>query len=533
MHLCAIALYRYNGIAHPLRMRSTQDARHVAALVVPAWTVAIALSVPFAVQGVADPSHVLIEIVGQPTKPEAELAAVAAVFDGSTSTKVECGIFNRTFAVYSSLVSFFIPLAVMIFADARSIQILRRNVQFNIPSTSSTTTTSAPPAVAAGVVAGNSRSSRIGGVGDCTVAGFSPDDRQRRTPLVSCGRFADFRRTGALRLMPDSSPPVVDREQNSSGSGCCRTTDSTFVVVDGPASERNSPTAFGGCLRGLGVGETGSGTYCSVKFNAGGGGSLNGNVSLNLRRSSPALGGGNSIGPNSLLADRESIAASTTVSQLSLVNDAISPCRSHRCRSTEITPLPVRQNRKNHHQSTMTTTYAACGSDETSDGTAVGGRSRPRSVVYINMLATGGSRTVSAAGNTTSSSGGHLIKVNSRERRAERTLIWVFVAFVVLWLPFFCTNLAYGLCESCRVPDGLFAAFTWLGYLSSGVNPCIYTYLNPDFRSAFRNIIACRGRRSRFRYCRTVAGVTNDVSSGLGVAGCYRSQQQWTSRRYS
>jgi len=51
MHLCAIALYRYVGIAYPLRMRSAQEARHVAALVVPAWTIAITLSVPFVVQG--------------------------------------------------------------------------------------------------------------------------------------------------------------------------------------------------------------------------------------------------------------------------------------------------------------------------------------------------------------------------------------------------------------------------------------------------------------------------------------------------
>lgn len=50
MHLTAIAIYRYNGIAYPLRVRSSQDARHVAALVIPAWAVAIALSVPFAVQ---------------------------------------------------------------------------------------------------------------------------------------------------------------------------------------------------------------------------------------------------------------------------------------------------------------------------------------------------------------------------------------------------------------------------------------------------------------------------------------------------
>lgn len=84
------------------------------------------------------------------------------------------------------------------------------------------------------------------------------------------------------------------------------------------------------------------------------------------------------------------------------------------------------------------------------------------------------------------------IKPNSRERRAERTLIWVFVCFIALWLPFFCTNLSYGCCPSCDIPSYVFLTFTWLGYISSGVNPCIYTFLNKDFRNAFKRILFCK-----------------------------------------
>ena len=102
-------------------------------------------------------------------------------------------------------------------------------------------------------------------------------------------------------------------------------------------------------------------------------------------------------------------------------------------------------------------------------------RDRSKSMGYIGMLSTRG-----------------MMKVNSRERRAERTLIWVFVVFVVLWLPFFCTNLTYGWCVKCNIPPRLFQAFTWLGYISSGVNPCIYTLLNKDFRNAFKKIIMCQ-----------------------------------------
>ena len=99
-------------------------------------------------------------------------------------------------------------------------------------------------------------------------------------------------------------------------------------------------------------------------------------------------------------------------------------------------------------------------------------------------------------------SGRGMVKLNGRERRAEKTLIWVFVCFVVLWLPFFCTNLTYGFCRTCEIPPELFLSFTWLGYISSGVNPCIYTFLNKDFRVAFKQIL-CR------RYCHRTRNTTS------------------------
>ena len=103
-------------------------------------------------------------------------------------------------------------------------------------------------------------------------------------------------------------------------------------------------------------------------------------------------------------------------------------------------------------------------------------RSRSKSVSYIGILAARGES-----------------KLNSRERRAEKTLIWVFVCFVVLWMPFFFTNFTYGMCGTkCKIPPDIFLAFTWLGYISSGVNPCIYTWLNKDFRFAFKKLLTCR-----------------------------------------
>lgn len=86
---------------------------------------------------------------------------------------------------------------------------------------------------------------------------------------------------------------------------------------------------------------------------------------------------------------------------------------------------------------------------------------------------------------------------SKRERRAAKTLVVVFVCFIVLWLPFFVVHLLSGVCSSCHPPTELFMAFTWLGYISSAVNPCIYTCFNLDFRRAFVRIITCDRRPRR------------------------------------
>lgn len=111
-------------------------------------------------------------------------------------------------------------------------------------------------------------------------------------------------------------------------------------------------------------------------------------------------------------------------------------------------------------------------------------------------------------------------KWNSKERRAENTLIWVFGCFVCLWMPFFTTNLVYGLCSSCQIPPRLVTVFTWLGYASSGVNPCIYTLLNRDFRRAVITLLRCgRGVERRVhlarRYIRPAGSEMGTSSSRL------------------
>lgn len=81
----------------------------------------------------------------------------------------------------------------------------------------------------------------------------------------------------------------------------------------------------------------------------------------------------------------------------------------------------------------------------------------------------------------------------SNEQRASKVLGIVFILFVVMWCPFFITNVTSVLCKSCNVKlvERLLDIFVWVGYVSSGVNPLVYTLFNKTFRGAFTRYITC------------------------------------------
>ena len=76
----------------------------------------------------------------------------------------------------------------------------------------------------------------------------------------------------------------------------------------------------------------------------------------------------------------------------------------------------------------------------------------------------------------------------TRERRATVVLGIIVVTFVACWLPFFGTYLLSTLLGF-SIPDLAFAVMFWAGYCNSALNPIIYTIFNHDFRRAFHKLL--------------------------------------------
>jgi hypothetical protein len=81
------------------------------------------------------------------------------------------------------------------------------------------------------------------------------------------------------------------------------------------------------------------------------------------------------------------------------------------------------------------------------------------------------------------------------EQKASKVLGLVFFTFVLCWAPFFILNIIFAACPDCDVPEHVVVVCLWLGYVSSTINPIIYTVFNKTFRAAFIRLLLCRCQR--------------------------------------
>lgn len=77
------------------------------------------------------------------------------------------------------------------------------------------------------------------------------------------------------------------------------------------------------------------------------------------------------------------------------------------------------------------------------------------------------------------------------EQKASKVLGVVFAIFVICWAPFFIVNIMTVLCLQCEFDPLLITSFVWLGYVSSTLNPIIYTMFNKTFKMTFVKLLKC------------------------------------------
>ncbi|XP_013776443.2 5-hydroxytryptamine receptor 2C-like [Limulus polyphemus] len=85
------------------------------------------------------------------------------------------------------------------------------------------------------------------------------------------------------------------------------------------------------------------------------------------------------------------------------------------------------------------------------------------------------------------------------EQKATKVLGIVFFCFTICWTPFFMINILFPIVGPSTFPDYLITTFLWLGYVSSTINPIIYTIFNKTFRRAFSRLLSCSCCSSRIK----------------------------------
>ncbi|OXA46294.1 5-hydroxytryptamine receptor 1D [Folsomia candida] len=82
------------------------------------------------------------------------------------------------------------------------------------------------------------------------------------------------------------------------------------------------------------------------------------------------------------------------------------------------------------------------------------------------------------------------VPVLRRNRRAAKMLGIIIAAFSLSWLPFMVGYSITGFLPEGESPSSVILPFfAAIGYSNSFLNPCIYGYVNPDFRKAFHKIV--------------------------------------------
>ncbi|KAH8340977.1 hypothetical protein KR059_011552 [Drosophila kikkawai] len=83
------------------------------------------------------------------------------------------------------------------------------------------------------------------------------------------------------------------------------------------------------------------------------------------------------------------------------------------------------------------------------------------------------------------------VSTTKRDTKTAKTLTIVMGGLIACWMPFFVYYLLIPFLPRPAVLEDLMFGFTWIGWVNCAINPFIYAFYNPDFRTAFWRL-TCR-----------------------------------------
>ena len=87
--------------------------------------------------------------------------------------------------------------------------------------------------------------------------------------------------------------------------------------------------------------------------------------------------------------------------------------------------------------------------------------------------------------------------VNVEEVKVARTILVIVVFFNLCWIPILTIDFLDTIFQRWIFPPEAYMAYTFLGAISSALNPFIYGVLNKSFRMNYLNVLRCRCCRSQ------------------------------------
>ncbi|XP_064550086.1 tyramine/octopamine receptor isoform X2 [Drosophila montana] len=474
LHMCFISLGRYLGIRNPLGSRHRSTKRLAGIKIAIVWAMAMLVSSSITVLGLVNEKNIM-------PKPNV------------------CVINNRAFFVFGSLVAFYIPMLMMVSTYALTIPLLRKKARFAAEHPESELFRRNNKCLAMGDsnrnfnnaatgVGARTRCTSTGGGGNNNDPSERPLMQQRATSNRVIGSVS-FRHGASGGGSDGGSGNMSNIGRNSfrfAGGGILRqsspspSTSSTSFSVRGNSQTSSFWRKHGGnpnfmdshpnrratVRSSVSQPQLGYATNGNGGSGVGAGGNLTGGATGATTSCITAEGGGNGG------ANRMSIA---TIQAQDGGNVNGNGNGNH----------PLEQ------ATTMTTTTAARMGQRASEERRY--KLRPFKFALNRVAApTLNLRFLNSRAKRNSLSANAV----ATEQKATKVLGLVFFTFVLCWSPFFILNIIFAACPECQVSEHVVNTCLWLGYVSSTINPIIYTIFNRTFRAAFIRLLKCNCKRS-------------------------------------